>query len=128
MQDALGYPSHQKTQERVTVICSSILESYRKKGFQSRFKHLFDTLYQLDSVCEAFDLLNVPSTKMSQQLLWQALESLDSLKFVPSCYRKIEFTSEKHFQLDKSLQSVVPDVLICKAKLCWKIFTGMKKD
>ena len=117
-------------EQRVTLLCSRLLETYRKKGMESKFAKQYEVLWQMDKACEAFDMLNVDPQDVKDQLLWNVLEQLNSLRFIPS-FKKTTVLQLPQFAADfkkrhTAYQAITSDVLICKAKCIWKLHTLIK--
>ena len=84
-----GVVKKRALEQRVTLLCSGLLEQYRRQGMESKYARQYEVLYQVDKACEAFDSLNVNPDDVKEKLFWDVLEQLDDLKFMPS--RKLTF-------------------------------------
>ena len=82
---------------------------------------VYDVVVQLDNIFTAFDSLAVGADKIDRKVMQKAIESLDTLKFLPinADHDKVLEAIQKFPNLDSNLKDIMPEVVICISKLCW---------
>lgn len=86
----------------------------------------------IDSAIKAFDMLAIEPEKITKEIMMESLKILLSLKLVPEPTAKVDIVTliksktDELYKKDESIKIILPDVIMCMAKLCWYISKAIR--